>query len=395
MKHSKIGASTCERWWNCPGSVALVATMPPQPQSPYAAEGTNAHALAEMCLKNRFDATDFIGHVIKEKDKEFEVSSDMAEAVQVYLDTIRHDMGVYGVHESDLKIEHKFHLTHVDKDAFGTNDANLPVFLTRLIVYDYKHGQGVAVDAEENKQGLYYALGAVQGEEFDEVEIVIVQPRAIHRDGPVRRWVISRADLASFEAELKEKVKATKGKDAPLCAGQWCKKTFCPAMAKCPAIRGEVESAAMVAFSEEAELNPLVSPDKLTPVMLRRILTAMPLIEDWLKAVWAYAESKANNGEKIDGFKLVRGREGNRKWKDEEKVAGMFPLLGDQVFDKKLKSPSALEKVVGKSYRELIDNLTTRTEGKIILVPNDDPREEVSPNVVEVFSDVSEDSMFK
>ena len=44
MSHSLIvGGSTAKRVINCPGSVALVATMPPQPGSSYANEGSLLH----------------------------------------------------------------------------------------------------------------------------------------------------------------------------------------------------------------------------------------------------------------------------------------------------------------------------------------------------------------
>lgn len=374
--HSKIGASSCERWWNCPGSVALVASCPPQPESPYAAEGTAAHAMAERCLKYNMDATDCVG-----KDRA-DFTEEMAEAVQVYLDVIRADMAKYKVHVSDLAIEHRFHLVHIDENAYGTNDANLKVAFTKIIVYDYKHGAGVAVDAEDNKQGLYYAIGAAYGEEIDEIEVVIVQPRAIHKDGPVRRWTVSKADLNDFAEAMKERIAATKDPIAAVKAGDWCKKTFCPAMAICPAIRGRVEQDAMVVFTDKP-LKTLPKPEELTPLMLRRLLEGMPLIEEWLKAVFAYAQQKANNGEQVYGFKLVRGREGNRKWKDESEVKKQF---GEKCLEASVMSPTKFEKELGKKdFAAFAAAVVTRSEGKIILVPLDDPREEVNANITQVF----------
>lgn len=386
--HSTIGASSCERWWNCPGSVALVATMPPQKPSAYAEEGTDAHALAELCLKEGKDpiAGKYFGRVISDAlAKSVEITAEMADAVQIYLNVIREDMHNYGVSAKDLKVEHKFHLSHVDPDAFGTNDANLPVFLTKLIVYDLKYGQGVAVEAEENKQAMYYALGAVQGEYYEEIEVVIVQPRAIHKDGPVRRWTITRAQLQEFEDELKLKIQETKKKDAPLCPGNWCRKTFCPAMARCPAIKQEVESAAMIAFDDYKEDPKPLSAEVMSDEQLTRVLHAMPRIEQWLKEVYAFAEAKANRGEKVPGFKLVRGREGNRKWKDETEVALAF---GDTCYEKVVMSPSKLEKIIkDKEAKSLINKLTSRAEAKTTLVPDSDPREEVQPNASLAFSD--------
>ena len=40
--HSRLGASTSERWFNCPASVRLSDGIPSR-ESPYAAEGTLAH----------------------------------------------------------------------------------------------------------------------------------------------------------------------------------------------------------------------------------------------------------------------------------------------------------------------------------------------------------------
>jgi hypothetical protein len=51
MQHSKVvGGSTAGRVLNCPGSVALVAKMPPQQGSKYAEEGTLLHACMEVLL---------------------------------------------------------------------------------------------------------------------------------------------------------------------------------------------------------------------------------------------------------------------------------------------------------------------------------------------------------
>lgn len=386
--HSRIGASSCERWWNCPGSVREVAMMPPQKTSIFAAEGTAAHTIGERCLITGVDATSYAGTTLEVDGYQIEITDEMCEAVQLYLDTIRTDMEMYQVHISDLQVEHKFHLDFIDPDAFGTNDCNIVIFGQKVIVYDYKHGSGVAVDAEDNKQGLFYALGAIQGHEVTEIEVVIVQPRAFHADGPVRRWAVTLEQLNQFAEDLKMRIEETKRPDAPLRSGDHCKKTFCAAMASCPAVRKTVENAAMTVFSEQP-VGKLPDPSALTKVMLRRILEAMPMMDQWLRSVEAYAEAKANAGEEILGFKLVRGREGNRKWADEDIASGMLSDLmpEDKMFERKLMSPTKIEKILGKEHKKQIDSLITRSEGKIILVSEDDPREAVSPSAVQAFQD--------
>ena len=50
-KHAKLGPSSASRWLNCPGSVALCATVPEEPSSEYADEGTFAHDIAERAIR--------------------------------------------------------------------------------------------------------------------------------------------------------------------------------------------------------------------------------------------------------------------------------------------------------------------------------------------------------
>jgi hypothetical protein len=177
----------------------------------------------------------------------FEVNDNMVEAVQVYLDTIR---GILAKNPgAELRIEHKFHLASLHEDLWGTCDCVIVLPFERLIVLDYKHGQGVAVDAEENSQGMMYARGAAEGEDLEDIEIVIVQPRAPHPQGPVRSWNISRTDLFTWADEvLLPAALATNDPNAPLVAGSHCK--FCPAGAVCPEKRREAFEAASMAFDD-------------------------------------------------------------------------------------------------------------------------------------------------
>jgi len=49
-RHAELGASKTERWTHCPGSVRLCRGLP-DVDTPYAAEGRRAHALAELLLR--------------------------------------------------------------------------------------------------------------------------------------------------------------------------------------------------------------------------------------------------------------------------------------------------------------------------------------------------------
>jgi hypothetical protein len=62
MQHSKIvGGSTAKRVIACPGSVALVDTMPPQPSSSYADEGTLLHDTIASILERDLDPYSMVG----------------------------------------------------------------------------------------------------------------------------------------------------------------------------------------------------------------------------------------------------------------------------------------------------------------------------------------------
>ena len=174
-KHSKIGASGCERWWQCPGSVALSENVPKVPPSQAALQGTAAHWLAEHCFKKNYKPEVYfdreLGHPEEGVDP-FYVDEDMVDAVQLYLDTIqgviakspntKYRGGVEKPCPHDFHaIEAKVALTHMDPGAFGTADfVHYSRLNKELTVVDFKYGAGIPVDVINNKQLLYYALGA-------------------------------------------------------------------------------------------------------------------------------------------------------------------------------------------------------------------------------------------
>ncbi len=242
--HSKIGASSCERFWNCEGSIALGDKAKREgmvkESSRFAKEGTAAHMLAEQCLKQNVCADDFIDCRFDVEGEVFTVNQEMANAVQVYLDKIEHDINNF-FDDVNVKFgyEEKFCLSDLDEEAYGTNDAYLFVPSEKLlIVYDYKHGKGIAVEVMQNRQLLYYALGCLQEHgynhlksEVERVRLVIVQPRCKHKDGGVREEDYGIEYLMNFRNQLLTKILATKKPVLELHAGKHCK--FCPATLIC------------------------------------------------------------------------------------------------------------------------------------------------------------------
>src|SRR3954462_5495830 len=177
-------------------------------------------------------------------------------------------------------VEQKFSLASIHPKLFGTADCVIYDSETKFLqVIDYKHGSGTVVEIEEdgkpNYQLLYYALGAALNLNVpvDEVEIMIVQPRCSHPDGPGRRLRVSGVYLLEFAADLADFAKATEDPSAPLKAGSHCK--FCPASGICTEIHQNALTLAKEQFSPAFSYDP----DKLS-----NVLTWLPILDGWIKS---------------------------------------------------------------------------------------------------------------
>lgn len=398
--HSRLGASNCKRWWACPGSVAACANLQNQSTS-FANEGSAAHALGELCLRNRhmpdryldmwinMDGTLYEKATFKPADlgaTVFPVDEDMVEAVQVYVDFFLENVGP----DDEYEIEQRVDLSNFHPDLFGT--ADLVIYKPgsqKLVVADYKHGRGVPVEVTENVQGLYYAAGAaVRGHNrgVKEVEVVIIQPRCAHRDGPVRRWSTTPLELLEWVSDLVAAAHATEAKDAPRNAGDWCK--FCPAAPTCPAFAGAAIDAARADFADDGSV-VLTPPTGYSPPELAKTLSNIDLIESWCRAVKKFAHDEAIAGRTPPGFKLVNTR-ATRRWKDEQATLNRFQVLeldeAEYLTEPELRSVAQVEKAVGKkAFSKFTDMVESKSSG-VTLAPLDDKREAVRPDAASEFA---------
>src|SRR5690606_33720744 len=74
--HHILSPSSAHRWLNCTASAMAEAALP-EANSAYADEGSEAHDLAAHCLENALHGVDVTDN------------TEMAEAIQVYLDYVR------------------------------------------------------------------------------------------------------------------------------------------------------------------------------------------------------------------------------------------------------------------------------------------------------------------
>lgn len=370
--HSPLGASSYYRWKACPGSIRQSKGIESQ-ASAYAEQGTRAHEAAALMLSGRKPDTDF--------------DPEDLTAIETYVDFVKSLINSGSAQEIWSKIEHRFDLTKLYPQLYGTADAVIYNYqLQKLVVIDYKHGAGIPVEVvdpqtkQPNSQLMYYGLGAMYELNLPcrSVELVIVQPRCFHKDGPIRKWTTSPETLLDFAGELITDAELTKCADAPLKVGEWCR--FCPAAAvNCPAVREKSLATARQVFSP-------TSP--YSGEALSEALHMLPTMEAWIKGVREFAYHEAQHGRCPPGWKIVAKR-ATRKWKQDwtaERIAQEVGLKPPEVYDTKIKSPAQIEKLIPKSLHPALDLIVTSESSGSALVPEEDARPSIGGSVRDVFS---------
>lgn len=395
--HSRFGASKADRWLNCTASVKAEEGEPDR-TTPEAREGTALHAVAALCLQEGQDAIEYVARTFDG----VEIDEDHAEAVQTYLDVVRKDKAE---RNGRLHVERPFHLAWLHDEFWGTGDCARIGEDNVLCVYDAKFGRGVVVevvkkDGRKNPQLAYYGLGAIEDlkrltNQFNvtEVELVVVQPRAFHRDGVVRRVRMTHTELLDLSADLVAAAAEALGPDPKFKVGDWCK--FCKAAYKCRALRDFAFDAAQLDFDDEKGITPkhgelTVNPMNMSNEQLAHALNAAAIIKDWCAAVQGHAAVVANSGQTIPGYKLV-ARRAMRKWLDEAAAAQAlsleFGLDQQSIYGQKLRSPAQIEKLLPKEERDALASLYDKTSSGNTLVKADSDRPEVPPTAQSDFDD--------
>ncbi len=395
--HAKFAPSAMERTVNCPGWLKLAEGRPEKGATVFTNHGTAAHELCEICLGSGREPAEFEGQVIdlrlegdarisEENEADgfnaFEVDAEMIDAVQMYLDEI----AARDLEDCIVWIEEKLDMTHLDPDCSGTSDALIYNPKTRrLTVGDFKYGQGLAVDAEHNHQLRTYAAGAIRrlhNYAIDEVELLIVQPRAYHRDGPVRSQVLSIVDVRMFEEDIRDAIMAARAENPPLIAGHHCEH-FCPNIDTCPAFRQHLTENSGINFGMvEEEPIELPAIEAMDSKRLGMALVNAPRIEKWIKAIKELGKAEAERGNVPEGMKLVHSKQ-YRKFNKMLDVAEELKKRGCEPDDfqvVKVVSPAQFEKNVGKLRAALLmEGLLDETPPGTTLAPLTDKRPAVTP----------------
>lgn len=380
----------------------------------YSKEGTAAHELLDSCLQNEcFDASLGIAlyglrPVYDTPEENAKQAEDAVMGVQVALDEVLDILESYD--DAVLYVERSFKLPSIDpENTWGTCDICIHVpSLGLLYVFDYKHGAGKIVEIikrdvhgniyYENGQVLYYATGALySGLAADVVILRVIQPRAIHADGPVRELIVPPQRLVDFLGTVNNTISIAQEPDAPLNPGeeqcQWC-----PANLSCPAREARALQVVASNFASFKDVGQVALP-RVADIPMDRLVhihKSRDILIDFLDSVQDYLYNFAMGGGHVFDHKLVEAQ-ARRHWygKDEEVAQALMELAGttdwDKVYPRQLIGITAAETLIKNAFKaaapkgqkkqaaematQAMAALTLKeSSGNLVLVPSTDKR---------------------
>ena len=305
----------------------------PDEGSPYAAEGTLAHRLGELLLRERWEGKNITAE-LAEVQADPLYSGNMGEHMEDYVDFIEERMAEAKSRCPDPRIfiEQLVDVSEYIPEGFGTTDCAI-IADGLMDVIDLKYGAGVPVSAEDNPQMKIYGLGCYLAfslfYDIQTVRLTIYQPRRS----------ISAQDLLTWaEDELK-----------PKAAQAWAGEGEChPGEKQCRWCRAAPICTALKEYQMEIAKYDFAEPRTMSPEAVADVLTRLPSLQSWAKQVETYALGAAKKGATFPGYKLVEGRS-NRRYTDENGIAAALRKIGFKVADiykpKELLGITAMEKL--------------------------------------------------
>lgn len=227
-EHSKLSSSAAERWLNCTPSAELALNYP-QPQSPYAAEGSLAHEYGEYLLQlsavDNSNEDDLYKQLVTEcimSSKPENITEEMETYALTYVD--------YCTEYSDLKNPNTFGIEEIVQipEIFGWGTIDFWSYRDKTLhVIDLKYGKGKKVLPDHNPQLMLYAWGIYRIVNFmyeiKSINIHIYQPRVVNGINSV---VYNPSHIIDWINEISPTAKKAYIGAGELKSGGWC--WFCP-----------------------------------------------------------------------------------------------------------------------------------------------------------------------
>lgn len=340
--HSIIPPSSAHIWGapeGCTGWVLMSQQYPETEETPESKEGTASHEIGSRLIINQSTgnisnyAKDFVGETASNG---VIYTEDMFEAATEYTDDVGDIMRTVAVFGGEnFGNEHRVEAKRINDHSFGTIDQFIFNHKTGdLYLWDYKFGFEV-VEVFENWQLINYASGILDQLGLDglklehiNVHFRIVQPRAHHRDGTIREWIIKAIDLRAYFNILEMNAAESLGSNATIRSGSHCR--HCSARHACPAAL----QAGIRMYEVAMQPVPVdLSPEALG-VQLTIVKRALKQLDCLVSGFEEQAKSLIRSGSNINGWMVEQGV-GREKW--NKPVAEVIAM--GNIFEKNLKKP--------------------------------------------------------
>lgn len=384
--HARLSPSAAHRWLHCTPCLLREESVP-QRDTVYTREGTLAHAIGETLLKTYLGCglDEPLEALLERVTQEGFDADEMLETVREgYVERVIAEFEA--VRETDggarLLIEQRVSVSPWARECWGTSDAII-IGNAAIHVWDYKHGKGVRVAAQDNPQMMLYALGAYEEfgcwlDEIRDVRMSICQPR-------VRNWCTAELGVDALLDWARNTVrpqaeKAARGEGEP-CPGDWCR--FCRVAARCKALADYA-----VKTAENAPETGLMTDGEIAET-----LEKLPVIETWCTGLRDYAlRAIMDEGRAIPGWKVVEGVSRTRIT-DQDGAAKALRARGfkgkDIYAPLKLVGITELRKLLRKDFDNVLGAYVSKPPGAPTVVPESDARKAMGArDAAGIFKDI-------
>jgi len=351
MNKFKLIASAAYRWSECPGSVHLESKMTEKidERSPAAIFGTMLHDIGEGMIKGESMTAMFRKHGIKRDHPELD---RIKHTVQFYKKAVNRIKNEYTKKngKSSMNIEEKIRYTieHPELDNVYENVAKMDCMFVNsdkkvleLNVIDLKTGNWDYTDSAQIQLDYTGALAVLTTKKKYEKIIInttIVQPYLWDDNNRVvyGQYETTRDEIQENLFDSLFRIDNGAGK---CISGSHC--TFCSALPVCPVMGHYVET-----INQTIQISGMEITDFSTE-FLESVYSQKKSIENFLSQIEKVLIKQAQDGVELKHYNIGK-RLGNRKWRDEKEVVKKFKYLGEDIYNKKLKTPAQLEKLAGK-----------------------------------------------
>lgn len=378
--HAFLAPSSAHRWRFCALSASLEAAYPEAENSLASLEGTAAHWVVQMRLQ---------GTPVSEgvqAPNGVAVTDVMLEAAELMLEDIYKTLGPDWA--QFLVVERRVHMPRVHPTHnWGTPDYRAWLRMTngglKLVIWDFKFGYDI-VEAPENWQLIDYAEGCLHEAGVDglqdqqiAVDLRVIQPRAPHRQGPVRSWPVRASDLRPYINQLANAAGAAMQPN-PVATPTPSACKNCKGRHACEAL----QRASFAAADQGGRYGAFEMTSHMVGLELRELTRARELLDARVSGLEAQATAAIKAGQVVP-FWMLDSVPGRLAW---AKPASEVFALGDMLGVQFRKEPEPMTPTQAKdaakkaaraaglpadTYEALFKGYAERPAGAVKLVADD------------------------